>query len=511
MKNKSNILKGRGMRTWYVFTILFFILASCGDDSPRTNPDPWVTDSIPPAAISDLNAAPGTDPGSVLLTWTAVGDDDLLGHAQTYVLKYSTSPINSLNFYSATTYSQSWSAAYSGQPESETVTGLLAGTTYYFAIKTLDEVPNTALISNVPSATTTAGLHAVGWIGGGMSGWVQYDGASVSQSLYGFDTPRGVWVTSSGTIYVADHYNHRICKWNSSGTSVQWIGGGQDGWQTGPAPASGTDYQSFYRPWDVCVDSSGNIYVSDYSNYRVCKWDSAGNALGWLGGGQDGWQTGPAPLNGTDYQSFNSIQGLFVDSSGNIYVADSGSHCIRKWSSVATALGWIGCGYDGWQTGEPGTSSIGLKGFFQPGDVWVDLSGNIYVISKTDNRICKWSTLGVAQGWIGHGYDGWQTGPADLTSGYDLKSFDYPVALCVDSLSNIYVADKNNNRVCKWNSSGIAVGWFGAAQNGWQTGSAPTSYGSDFQSFNSPAGLYSFGNTIYIADRNNHRISKWQE
>jgi phosphodiesterase/alkaline phosphatase D-like protein len=93
---------------------------------------------------------------SVSLSWTAPGDDSLSGLASQYDLRYSTSAITSNNFASATRFMTTPTPATSGTRQNVIVTGLLPNTTYYFAIKTGDEVPNWSGISNVISRTTLA-------------------------------------------------------------------------------------------------------------------------------------------------------------------------------------------------------------------------------------------------------------------------------------------------------------------------------------------------------------------
>ena len=94
---------------------------------------------------------------SVTLTWTTPGDDSLTGTASQFDIRYSTSPITASNFSSATRWTSGVpTPSASGTQQTVTVTGLSASTTYYFAMKTADEVPNWSLISNVASKTTTA-------------------------------------------------------------------------------------------------------------------------------------------------------------------------------------------------------------------------------------------------------------------------------------------------------------------------------------------------------------------
>ena len=109
-------------------------------------------DETPPAAITDLSAQTGTNPGEVDLTWTATGDDGNTGTAAKYIIKYSQSYITESNWDSATAVSNPPSPRLAGTQESFTVSGLTPGQTYYFAIKIQDEVPNTSYISNSPDA-----------------------------------------------------------------------------------------------------------------------------------------------------------------------------------------------------------------------------------------------------------------------------------------------------------------------------------------------------------------------
>jgi chitodextrinase len=93
---------------------------------------------------------------SIALSWTTPGDDSLTGLAAQFDLRYSTSPITVVNFASATRWLGTPTPAAPGTRQSVTVTGLSANTTYYFAIKTADEVPNWSGVSNVISRTTSA-------------------------------------------------------------------------------------------------------------------------------------------------------------------------------------------------------------------------------------------------------------------------------------------------------------------------------------------------------------------
>jgi hypothetical protein len=113
------------------------------------------SDTTAPAAVSDF-ALSGATQSSINLSWTAPGDDGAVGTATSYDVRYSTALITAANFSSATQVSGEPAPQSAGTNQSMTVPGLTASTLYYFAMKTSDEVPNTSLISNVPSLSTTA-------------------------------------------------------------------------------------------------------------------------------------------------------------------------------------------------------------------------------------------------------------------------------------------------------------------------------------------------------------------
>ena len=116
---------------------------------------PVASDTTAPSAVSDL-ALSGATTSTIDLDWTAPGDDASSGTATTYDIRYSTSAINDGNWASATAVTGEPTPSVAGSSESMTVTGLTADTTYYFAMKTSDEVPNESAISNVPSLSTSA-------------------------------------------------------------------------------------------------------------------------------------------------------------------------------------------------------------------------------------------------------------------------------------------------------------------------------------------------------------------
>jgi hypothetical protein len=144
----------RKMMRWSLLVgvpLLVVLLAgSCGDKTtaPGDTTAPAVTTNLAPGAVTST---------SVQLNWTAPGDDGAAGTARSYDIRYSTAPITAGNFASATAVSGVPVPAAGGTAQSVVATGLSAGTLYYFALKTADEVPNWSDLSNVVQATTSGG------------------------------------------------------------------------------------------------------------------------------------------------------------------------------------------------------------------------------------------------------------------------------------------------------------------------------------------------------------------
>lgn len=112
------------------------------------------TETTPPSAIANLGAGSPTE-HSIELSWSAPGDDAMAGTAAQYSIRYSTAFLTEANFSSATVVSNPPTPLPGGSYQSLVVTGLQSGTTYFFAIKTADEVPNWSAISNNATLSTS--------------------------------------------------------------------------------------------------------------------------------------------------------------------------------------------------------------------------------------------------------------------------------------------------------------------------------------------------------------------
>jgi sugar lactone lactonase YvrE len=199
--------------------------------------------------------------------------------------------------------------------------------------------------------------------GTGVSGFSDATGTGAQ-----FNNPFGSCIDSNGNMYVGDTGNNRIRKITPAGVVTTFAGSGA----TGFSDASGTNAQ-FSNPRGVCIDSSANLYVADRSNHRIRKITPAGVVTTFAGAGV----TGFSDATGTNAR-FNSPFGLCVDLSGNVYVADSSNHRIRKITAAGVVTTLAGSGVSGFSDANGTNAQFNL-----PYGVCVDLNGTVYVADRS--------------------------------------------------------------------------------------------------------------------------------
>lgn len=201
-----------------------------------------------------------------------------------------------------------------------------------------------------------------------------------------FQNPVGIAVDASGNVFVADMSNHSIRKVAPSGTVTTVAGNGQPGSDDGTGAAA-----RFVTPEGVAVDRAGNLYVSDTGNFTIRKITVAGVVTTVAGApGQGGSTDGPA-----SQARFLAPRGLAVDSSGNVLIADS-SNTIRKLIPDELIPGGVVVTFSGLAGAIGAADGLGANASFnRPQDVAVDGAGNIYVADTGNHRIRKITSAGI--------------------------------------------------------------------------------------------------------------------
>jgi len=304
--------------------------------------------------------------------------------------------------------------------------------------------------------------------------------------------PNGVAVDGSGNLYVADLNNNRIRKVSPAGIITNVAGNGTAGFSGDGGPASSAQVSS---PWGVAVDGAGNLYIADSNNHRIRKVSSSGIIITVAGGGAGIFSGDGGPATSA---AISLPYGVAVDGTGNLCIADFFNHRIRKVSPsgiITTAAGSGAGGPAG--DGGPATNAQ----LFNPAGVAVDGSGNLYVADSSSNRIRRVTPSGIITTVAGTGAGGFSGdgGPAISAQLYS------PYGVAVDSSGNIYIADSFNNRIRRVAPSGIITTVAGTGVGGFSGDGAPAISAQLY----SPYGVAVDGSgNIYIADSFNDRIRR---
>ena len=238
---------------------------------------------------------------------------------------------------------------------------------------------------------------------------------------------------SQGNLYVADTLNHVIRTISSAGAVTSLAGSPGS---SGSVNGVGGNAQ-FSSPYGVAVDSAGNVYVADAGNNTLRKVTPGGSVSTFAG--RDGSNAGNLDGNGADAR-FNSPSGVTIDRAGNVYVADTNNHTIRKISSAGTVTTLAGA------AGSKGSSDgIGLKARFNgPTGIAVDSAGTVFVADTVNGTIRRITAAGVVSTIAGLAGS---SGAVDGTG--NAVRFTTPYGVAIDSAGNIFIADSGNNTVRK--------------------------------------------------------------
>jgi len=307
--------------------------------------------------------------------------------------------------------------------------------------------------------------------GNGIAGFSGDGGPATSAELF---FPYAVAVDRSGNVYITDPDQNIVRKVSAKTGIISTIAGtvyvaGYSG-DGGPATKAELNF-----PTGVAVDASGNVYIADANNNVIRKVSAATGKISTIAGNGAAGYSGDGKL--ATAAELNGPGELTVDSSGNLYIADSGNSVVREVSAatgkISTIAGTPGAfGYSG--DGGPATAAE----LWTPDGVAVDQSGNVYISDSQNYVVREVNTSGIITTFAGNGIQGY-SGDGGPASAAELS---VPDELAVDSASNLYIADASNNRIrmvsaqsgsLTWSGDGKTDNWNDAAN--WVENTVPTS------------------------------------
>ncbi len=283
-------------------------------------------------------------------------------------------------------------------------------------------------VSTVPSAQT---VIVTTLAGGGIGNATTFDSpvygrigaADGTGTAASFNAPAGVVIDAAGNLYVSEAGNHMIRKVTPVGVVSTFAGNTAGGFTNGTGAAA-----TFSSMQGIAIDASGNLYVADAGNQVIRKVTPGGMVSTFAGSGAMGSNNGPAAS-----ASFNAPTGLAFDGAGNMYVADFGNKLIRKITPGGTVSTLAGNGSVGYDNG-PGNTAT----FTSPIRLAADGAGNVYVSDfKMIRKIAPDGAVSTLAGNAGN--PGGYSTPVDGKSG--AASFVSADGISIDAAGNLYVGD----------------------------------------------------------------------
>ena len=315
------------------------------------------------------------------------------------------------------------------------------------------------------------------------------EGLATSSTL---SNPSGVAVDSTtGNVYIADTYSNYILKVDPSGNLSIFAGTGVAG-----VPTAGRATKSkLNSPLDVAVDSTtGNVYIADTGNSTIEKVDTSGNLT--IIAGIPAVSGAPTPGVATS-SNLSNPSGVTIDSLGNIYISDTGNNVVEKVTSGTLSI-FAGI------VGKAGTPKAGIateSKLRRTFGITVDASRNVYISDTASSFILKVDTASVLSIVAGTGVPGSPTAGEAV-----LSNIFRPSGVAFDSTTGkLYIADTNNSLVEYVDTSGNLSIFAGIVNPSTAPTTGPATNSQLYQP--SDIAIDSLGN-IYVADRRNNLVEK---
>jgi hypothetical protein len=441
----------------------------------------WGTQASLPLGHPYNTAPPG--PAPTTLAAAPTGLTPTAGNTQ--VSLSWTPPTNTggspIRRYYVTTYSNAALTTQIGTPvwttadgvTTATVTGLTNATQFWFTV-----TPVTTAGLGTPSTFATATpIGPPAEPTGPLA-----SRSTVTNFTTGLSYPYQMAFNASGDLFVAEYGGHRIRRITPAGVVTTFAGSGT----ASSIDATGTA-ASFNGPTGLAFDASGDLFVAEYGGHRIRRITPAGVVTTFAGSGSPGGADGTGTA-----ASFNQPIALAFNAAGDLFVADSGSHRIRRITPAGVVTTFAGSGSPG------GTDGTGTAASFnRPHDLTFNASGDLFVADQSGHRIRRITPAAVVTTFAGSG----SPGGADGTG--TAASFNRPSGITTDAADNLYVTDYTGHRIRKITLTGVVTTTAGNGTAGTATGPAtgPVT--------NGPGGIErDTAGIIHIAQFDGHRITR---
>lgn len=302
-----------------------------------------------------------------------------------------------------------------------------------------------------------------------------------------FANPAGTAVDSSGNVYICDQGLQVIRRITPAGDVTNIAG---TPYSSGSADGTGAAAR-FNYPGGIALDGIGNLYVADTFNHTIRRVVISTGVVTTVAGSAGV----PGSANGTGTAAtFNTPTGIVIGSGGNLYVTDRGSHIIRQVTPAGTVTTLAGTPN---QFGDANGTGVSAK-FYNPLGIAADSSGNLYVADNFNDLIRKVTPSGMVSTFAGSGASGAVDGTGTAAS------FSQPSAVTVDATGNVFVADSGNHAIRRITPSGEVSTYAGFVPRSGATDGPGVS-----ARFNGPFGITtdSTGNVV-VADYVNRTIRR---
>jgi sugar lactone lactonase YvrE len=273
--------------------------------------------------------------------------------------------------------------------------------------------------------------------GNGNSGYSGDGGPATAAKL---NQPAGVALDHLGNLYIADTHNQVLRKVTPKGVITTIAGNNTPGYRGDGGPAG---IAQFHQPTQLAIDEADNLYIADTNNHVIRKIDSHGIITTVAGNNTPGYSGDHGPAIAAQLQQ---PQDVSLDQQGNLYIADSNNHLIRKIDlsgNITTVAGNNTQGYSG--DGKIATAAQ----LDWPASVAIARSGNLYLSDTHNYRIRQVNTTGHITTVTGNGTLGYSGNKEVATVAQVSQVFK----VIVDNTGNLYISDTNNHRLRKLTSS----------------------------------------------------------